>query len=120
MLFRSDRKSTRLNSSHTLISYAVFCLKKKKTFASLAGLSAPSWADGVSLVPSLTGGKGQRDKGYLYFEFADGGSTPDFDEFPNHRGTVRGEMQAVRVGNYMGVRTKISSAQDDFLIYDVV
>src|SRR3954449_13148718 len=25
-----DRKSTRLNSSHTLISYAVFCLKKKK------------------------------------------------------------------------------------------
>src|SRR3954467_5688292 len=30
MLFRSDRKSTRLNSSHTIISYAVFCLKKKK------------------------------------------------------------------------------------------
>src|SRR3954449_931653 len=27
---RVDRKSTRLNSSHTLISYAVFCLKKKK------------------------------------------------------------------------------------------
>src|SRR5258708_9752557 len=27
---RSDRKSTRLNSSHQIISYAVFCLKKKK------------------------------------------------------------------------------------------
>src|SRR5258708_26356542 len=26
-----DRKSTRLNSSHQIISYAVFCLKKKKT-----------------------------------------------------------------------------------------
>src|SRR5215211_8611765 len=26
-----DRKSTRLNSSHTVTSYAVFCLKKKKT-----------------------------------------------------------------------------------------
>src|SRR5438034_4732489 len=26
---RQDRKSTRLNSSHTVISYAVFCLKKK-------------------------------------------------------------------------------------------
>src|SRR5260221_8431650 len=26
----ADRKSTRLNSSHTVISYAVFCLKKKK------------------------------------------------------------------------------------------
>src|SRR5215204_1716584 len=29
-LLRLDRKSTRLNSSHTVISYAVFCLKKKK------------------------------------------------------------------------------------------
>src|SRR5438034_6505259 len=28
--FLADRKSTRLNSSHTVISYAVFCLKKKK------------------------------------------------------------------------------------------
>src|SRR5256885_10859629 len=27
-----DRKSTRLNSSHLVISYAVFCLKKKKTY----------------------------------------------------------------------------------------
>src|SRR5690606_41631862 len=29
-LLRQDRKSTRLNSSHVKISYAVFCLKKKK------------------------------------------------------------------------------------------
>src|SRR2546428_1160003 len=29
--FEVDRKSTRLNSSHDQISYAVFCLKKKKT-----------------------------------------------------------------------------------------
>src|ERR1022692_5188071 len=28
---KGDRKSTRLNSSHLVISYAVFCLKKKKT-----------------------------------------------------------------------------------------
>src|SRR2546430_9472457 len=28
--YRGDRKSTRLNSSHSQISYAVFCLKKKK------------------------------------------------------------------------------------------
>src|SRR5437762_9039412 len=33
---RSDRKSTRLNSSHRCISYAVFCLKKKKTRATSA------------------------------------------------------------------------------------
>src|SRR2546430_12553739 len=30
-LYREDRKSTRLNSSHSQISYAVFCLKKKNT-----------------------------------------------------------------------------------------
>src|SRR5437764_10624952 len=30
VLVRRDRKSTRLNSSHRCISYAVFCLKKKK------------------------------------------------------------------------------------------
>src|SRR5256885_9444108 len=33
---RPDRKSTRLNSSHLVISYAVFCLKKKKTTETLA------------------------------------------------------------------------------------
>src|SRR5438876_7549761 len=32
--FVGDRKSTRLNSSHPSISYAVFCLKKKNTFPS--------------------------------------------------------------------------------------
>src|SRR2546422_6125075 len=31
LAMRPDRKSTRLNSSHGYISYAVFCLKKKKT-----------------------------------------------------------------------------------------
>src|SRR5688572_31188572 len=31
VLVEEDRKSTRLNSSHSQISYAVFCLKKKKT-----------------------------------------------------------------------------------------
>src|SRR5256886_7039807 len=32
-IVNQDRKSTRLNSSHSQISYAVFCLKKKKTYA---------------------------------------------------------------------------------------
>src|SRR2546430_10165130 len=32
--YERDRKSTRLNSSHSQISYAVFCLKKKNTFYS--------------------------------------------------------------------------------------
>src|SRR3712207_8902068 len=39
-LVRQDRKSTRLNSSHANISYAVFCLKKKKkTHPLYAGIS---------------------------------------------------------------------------------
>src|SRR3954467_9575218 len=33
LLLNEDRKSTRLNSSHTIISYAVFCLKKNHTAA---------------------------------------------------------------------------------------
>src|SRR5258708_11678553 len=39
-----DRKSTRLNSSHQIISYAVFCLKKKKLTILLSAKSAPSRA----------------------------------------------------------------------------
>src|SRR3712207_7716496 len=35
VLVDEDRKSTRLNSSHANISYAVFCLKKKKTIISI-------------------------------------------------------------------------------------
>src|SRR5256885_9313563 len=34
----TDRKSTRLNSCHLVISYAVFCLKKKKTMLTCLGL----------------------------------------------------------------------------------
>src|SRR5256885_5185659 len=36
---QGDRKSTRLNSSHLVISYAVFCLKKKKIAADVADTS---------------------------------------------------------------------------------
>src|SRR5256885_3361759 len=37
-----DRKSTRLNSSHLVISYAVFCLKKKTARKSLWNFATPS------------------------------------------------------------------------------
>src|SRR2546430_9663019 len=40
----SDRKSTRLNSSHSQISYAVFCLKKKKSPAHIR-LPAPTFSE---------------------------------------------------------------------------
>src|SRR5256885_11010047 len=45
-----DRKSTRLNSSHLVISYAVFCLKKKsiQTFTIWVRLHPPSRMDGLA------------------------------------------------------------------------
>src|SRR2546426_5281217 len=49
-----DRKSTRLNSSHLVISYAVFCLKKKKNIAHIGGLSmASTVASYVNAVPAM-------------------------------------------------------------------
>src|SRR2546422_4518460 len=44
LIQRVDRKSTRLNSSHGYISYAVFCLKKKKNDCDRVARSArPAW-----------------------------------------------------------------------------
>src|SRR5256886_7347577 len=48
-----DRKSTRLNSSHSQISYAVFCLKKKKTQHAARGGIHASLAASHTLVPFL-------------------------------------------------------------------
>src|SRR5256885_10527836 len=45
---KADRKSTRLNSSHLVISYAVFCLKKKKSERAAWALSS------AARPPSLT------------------------------------------------------------------
>src|SRR5947208_7633704 len=44
-LLAEDRKSTRLNSSHQITSYAVFCLKKKTGGASYRGASATALTD---------------------------------------------------------------------------
>src|SRR5256885_12790078 len=48
---RRDRKSTRLNSSHLVISYAVFCLKKKKT-THLSYLYLPPIQSSVIIIQS--------------------------------------------------------------------
>src|SRR5260221_4139730 len=50
-----DRKSTRLNSSHTVISYAVFCLKKKNDLADDAGRIAPREARQIERTFGLAG-----------------------------------------------------------------
>src|SRR3954466_15587767 len=51
----SDRKSTRLNSSHTIISYAVFCLKKKKNNPPHSTRPHPTHT-----APALSGSPGSR------------------------------------------------------------
>src|SRR5260221_3738063 len=48
---REDRKSTRLNSSHTVISYAVFCLKKKNNIMFAVGKSIR--LEGFNISPRL-------------------------------------------------------------------
>src|SRR3954462_15243406 len=95
MLFRSDRKSTRLNSSHTIISYAVFCLKKKTKHKTCSGLlavllrysdirplrraqvaspsHAPDAPEATHSVPSLT---------TPFFFFLMNGGPPKFPPFP--------------------------------------
>src|SRR2546427_8537198 len=45
---RRDRKSTRLNSSHSQISYAVFCLKKKKTMTPVTKSYGRKWDQNAS------------------------------------------------------------------------
>src|SRR2546429_755748 len=60
-LLKGDRKSTRLNSSHGYISYAVFCLKKKKNDIYQLGMigtsKAPERGSTTSRIESPTTGQ---------------------------------------------------------------
>lgn len=90
------------------------------TFAEAAGVVAPARSTGVSLMPSLTH-KGKQVPSTVYVEYFEGGKTPDYAEFePSRRNKKRGEMQMLRLGDYVGVRYDIKTAGDDFEIYNVV
>src|SRR5436305_4797243 len=70
--FTSDRKSTRLNSSHVRISYAVFCLKKKKQLVFGIEVCQPNVFDKVPV--------------QVRFDFG-------FEIFPVHRLDVACDLQ---------------------------
>src|SRR2546430_12346928 len=62
LIWLTDRKSTRLNSSHSQISYAVFCLKKKKRQSMVALCSRAQLSKvGSELSWEIIGG-GQKDR----------------------------------------------------------
>jgi hypothetical protein len=88
--------------------------------ADVAGVPAPARTDGVSLVPTLTG-QGSQLPSTIYSEYFYKGNTPGFTIFaPAHRNRYRGQMQVVRLGDYVGVRYNIQHPDDDFEIYDIV
>ncbi|HLJ56411.1 MAG TPA: sulfatase-like hydrolase/transferase [Chthonomonadaceae bacterium] len=90
------------------------------TFAEAAGVTPPARTDGVSLLPALTG-KGRQGRPLVYIEYFEQGRTPKFAQFePAHRGRLRRQMQALRIGDHLGVRYDIQRQSDDFEIYDVV
>lgn len=90
------------------------------TLANVAGTPAPAVSDGVSLMPSLTG-KGEQQQSNIYIEYFQNGITPKYDDFlPEHQGRKRGEMQMLRLGDYVGVRYNIQFPNDDFEIYNIL
>src|SRR5256885_9865350 len=65
----SDRKSTRLNSSHLVISYAVFCLKKKNSHRSLVYAYRPFPVNsqrGATRPSTLSLPGTRRERSYLF------------------------------------------------------
>jgi arylsulfatase A-like enzyme len=90
------------------------------TFAELAGVPAPARMDGTSLVPALRGQPLKRTAP-VYIEYNQKGKTPNYPEFvAGHRNRVRNQMQAIRLGDFKGVRYAIAGPTDPFEIYNVV
>ncbi len=90
------------------------------TFAEMALAPIPSYTDGASVLPDLTGQGSRNAKDYLYFEFWTGGFASNYADWPNHRNEVMEQMQAIRIGDFMGVRTNVSSGTEAFKICNVV
>src|ERR1039457_6875558 len=82
--FSLDRKSTRLNSSHLVISYAVFCLKKRPEFPTGSKRCArpPMGRDDLGRICRAV------NKPVVAFFFLNGRNPPDFIPSPAHAAAV--------------------------------
>lgn len=90
------------------------------TFCDAADAPLPARSDGVSMLPAMTG-KGEQQPANVYIEYFNNGRTPGYDKFEKaHRGRKRGQMQAIRLGEHVGVRYDIKSHADDFEIYHAI
>lgn len=90
------------------------------TFLATTGRNAPARSDGVSLLPSLLA-SGKQLQSTIYIEYVNEAKTPEYKDFEKvRRNKQRGQMQLVRLGDYVGVRYGIQSHIDDFEIYNVV
>jgi arylsulfatase A-like enzyme len=90
------------------------------TLAELAGVAAPARTDGVSLIPAITG-QGVQKPSRVYVEYANNQRTPAYPEFePARRNRVRQQMQAIREGDFIGVRYDVKAHADPFEIYDII
>jgi arylsulfatase A-like enzyme len=93
------------------------------TFAELGGLAPPAQADGVSLVPTLTGAGRQRSRGFFYFEY-EFNFKPQFPVdkklFARKHIQGRGQLQSIRMGDFTAVRYGVSNAAAPFRLYNVV
>ena len=90
------------------------------TFAAAARIYAPARTDGVSLLPVLTG-KGTQATPRVYIEYFEQGRTPKFEQFEAaHRNRLRRQMQALCIGDYVGVRYNVTAHRDNFEIYNAI
>ena len=65
-------------------------------------------------------GAAARPASTIYTEYWNGSKSPGYDAFlPSHRGRKRGQMQAVHLDGYKGLRYNVESADDDFEIFNL-
>jgi hypothetical protein len=96
------------------------------TFADLAGLPPPAQADGVSLVPLLTGRSGQRSRGFIYEDYYyyspphPNPNGPLIEIYARKHVTGRGVQQMLREGDFVAVRTQVHHPDDPLRLYNVI